>query len=61
MSDVHELLAAAQARTVGTPYVVTETPRGFDVNIDIENASWYALLYKAAPLAHLGLPREGGG
>lgn len=46
MSDAQELVAAVRARTEGTPYVVEETGSGFDVRIDIENASWYALLYK---------------
>lgn len=46
MTDAQELVAAVRARTEGTPYAVTETGDGFDVQVDIENASWYALLYK---------------
>ncbi|MCR6031233.1 hypothetical protein GGQ22_07215 [Nocardioides sp. zg-579] len=46
MTDVEELVAAVRRRAEGTPYVVTETPSGFDVQIDIADASWYALLYK---------------
>lgn len=46
MSQAQQLLDAVRERTAGTPYVVTETPTGFDVRVDIENASWYALMYK---------------
>ncbi len=46
MTDAQELVAAVRARTDGTPYVVTETGTGFDVQIDVEDASWYALAYK---------------
>ena len=46
MSDEQELVAAVRARTEGTPYVLTETDTGFDVQIDVEDASWYAVAYK---------------
>lgn len=46
MSEADQLMAAVRARTEGTPYVVTPTPQGFDVQIDLADASWYALLYK---------------
>ena len=45
MSDERELLAAVRARTEGTPYVVTETDDGFDMRIDIADASWHGLLH----------------
>jgi hypothetical protein len=31
----------------GTPYVVTRTPAGFDVSLDVANAQWYGLFNKA--------------
>lgn len=43
MSELEQLISAVRARTEGTPYVLTETPAGFDVHIDIEDASWFAL------------------
>lgn len=46
MGEADRLLDAVRARTEGTPYVVEPTAQGFDVRIDIENASWYALMYK---------------
>lgn len=42
----HELIEAVRASLEGTPYVLRETPDGFDVSLDIENASWYAAFYK---------------
>lgn len=46
MTGAGELLAAVRARTEGTPYAVTETDDGFDVGINIADATWYALLYQ---------------
>ena len=31
----------------GTPYVITQTPIGFDVTIDVANAQWFGLFNKA--------------
>jgi hypothetical protein len=38
-----------QVRTAfeGTPYVVTRTPSGFEVTLDVANARWYGLFDKA--------------
>jgi hypothetical protein len=46
VSEAQRLLDAVRRRTEGTPYVVEETFQGFDVRIDIEDTSWYALMYK---------------
>ena len=46
MSDAEQLVAAVRARTENTPYVVAPTPSGFDVKLDIENATWFALMYQ---------------
>ena len=43
----HELMERVRAAAEGTPYVVTETERGFDVTLDVVNASWYGVLNKA--------------
>ena len=46
MTDEQDLVAAVRARTEGTPYALTETEQGFNVGIDVADASWYALAYK---------------
>lgn len=38
---------AVAARAAGTPYVVVDTPAGFDLRIDLADAAWYGLLAKA--------------
>ena len=42
MSSSTELLAAVRAATTETPYIVRETPRGFDLTIDVADARWLA-------------------
>jgi hypothetical protein len=42
MSSSTELLAAVRAATTDTPYIVRETPRGFDLTIDVADARWLA-------------------
>jgi hypothetical protein len=39
--------AAVSAAAAGTPYAVTPTDQGFDVGLDLANASWYTLYGKA--------------
>ena len=41
MSATQELLAAVQARAMGTPYVVEPTPQGFDVRLALEDPQWF--------------------
>jgi len=43
----HEFLTLVRQAADGTPYVVTETERGFDVTIDIVDATWFGVLNKA--------------
>jgi len=46
MSASRELIDTIQAMSEGTPYVVEETPDGFDVRLDIADARWYSLIYE---------------
>src|SRR6478736_5063147 len=39
-----ELVAAVREAAAGTPYVVVETARGFDLTIDVADARWLAVL-----------------
>lgn len=41
MSATQELADAVRARAQGTPYVVEETPTGFDVRLAIEDPRWF--------------------
>ena len=43
----HEFLTQVQQAADGTPYAVTETERGFDVTLDIVDATWFGVLNKA--------------
>ncbi len=43
----HEFLTQVQQAADGTPYAVTETERGFDVTLDIVDATWFGALNKA--------------
>lgn len=45
--DAAAFREAVAAAAAGTPYVVEETERGFDVRLDIANASWFGLFDKA--------------
>lgn len=51
------------AATEGTPYVVTETDRGFDVSLDIVDAQWFGVLDKAGLqklyIHHVAVPEAG--
>ena len=44
MSTRQSLLDQLHAATAGTPYVVKETPDGFDMQIDIVDAQWFNLM-----------------
>ena len=46
MSTKQELIAAVRARTEGTPYKLQETADGFDVGIDLADATYYTLMYQ---------------
>ncbi|GAA1947284.1 hypothetical protein GCM10009798_02920 [Nocardioides panacihumi] len=39
-----DLVSAVRDAAAGTPYVVQETARGFDLTIDVANARWLAVL-----------------
>ena len=49
--------------TAGTPYVVRETDRGFDVTLDIVDAEWFGLFDKAGLtkvfIHHVAVPETG--
>jgi hypothetical protein len=44
MSTSAEFLAAVRRAVADTPYAVKETPRGFDLTIDVADARWLAIL-----------------
>ena len=44
MSTRQSVLDQVRAATAGTPYVVKETPEGFDLEIDVVDAQWFTLM-----------------
>jgi hypothetical protein len=44
MSTSAELVSAVRAAAKDTPYAVRETPKGFDLTIDVVDAQWLAIL-----------------
>jgi hypothetical protein len=44
MSTTAEYISAVRAATADTPYIVKETPKGFDLTIDVADARWLTLL-----------------
>lgn len=44
MTSSAELVTNVRAAAEGSPYVVTEQPYGFDLRIDVVDATWYTLL-----------------
>ena len=44
MTTQQELVTAVRAATVDTPYALKETPKGFDLTIDVADARWLGLL-----------------
>ena len=44
MTGSQELVAGVRARAEGTPYVVEETPAGFDVRLAVEDPRWFGQL-----------------
>jgi hypothetical protein len=47
VSTRDEFFERVRAAAEGTPYVVTETEKGFDVTLDVVDAQWYGVLNKA--------------
>lgn len=47
MADRDRFLAAVRTRAEGTPYVVEPTASGFDVRVEVADATWYAPMYEA--------------
>ena len=58
-----ELYRRVQEAAAGTPYVVTETEKGFDVTLDVVNAEWYGVFNKAGLAKvfthHVAVPEPG--
>lgn len=44
MSSSDEFVAAVRAATTDTPYIVRETPRGFDLTVNVADARWLAVI-----------------
>jgi hypothetical protein len=44
VTDRDDLLQKLHAAADGGPYVITETPEGFDMKIDVVDAQWYTLI-----------------
>ncbi len=44
MTARDDLRTAVAARAAGTPYVLVDTPEGFDLRIDLADAQWYGAL-----------------
>ena len=44
MTTSAELVTVVRAASRDTPYVVRETPKGFDLTIDVADARWLAIL-----------------
>jgi hypothetical protein len=59
----YELFRRVQQAAEGTPYVVTETEKGFDVTLDVVDAQWYGLFNKAGLKKlfthHVSVPESG--
>lgn len=47
LPQTQQLHEAVRQATIGTPYVVTPTPQGLDLALDLVNAKWYGLFNKA--------------
>ncbi|MBA2954513.1 hypothetical protein GON03_09285 [Nocardioides sp. MAH-18] len=59
----YELFRRVQQAAEGTPYLVTETEKGFDVTLDVVDAQWFGLFNKAGLqkvyIHHVSFPRSG--
>lgn len=59
----HQFLQRLLELTEGTPYVVRETEKGFDVTLDIVDAQWFGLFNKAGLqrvfIHHVAFPGPG--
>ena len=62
-AGVQEFAGRVREVTEGTPYAVHETDGGFDVTLDIVNATWFGLFNKASLarmyVHHVALPEDG--
>jgi hypothetical protein len=59
----YELFARVQQAAVETPYKVVPTAKGFDVELDVADATWFGLFNKAglkhAFIHHVSIPETG--
>lgn len=59
----YELMQRVQRAAEGTPYVVAETEKGFDVQLDVVDAQWFGLINKAGLqrtfIHHVTFPQPG--
>jgi hypothetical protein len=59
----YELYRRVQEAAEGTPYVVTETEKGFDLTLNVVDAQWYGLFNKAGLekvyIHHVAFPKQG--
>ena len=46
MGAAEELIAAVEVRLEGTPYALQRTEKGFDVGVDLADATYYSLMYQ---------------
>jgi hypothetical protein len=46
MNTKHELVTELMNRATGSPYVITETDKGFRLELNIVDAKYYTLMYK---------------
>lgn len=62
-AGAHELASRVRQVAEGTPYVVHETDSGFDVTLDIVDATWFGLFNKASLtrvyVHHVAVPEPG--
>ena len=59
----YELFRRVQEAAAGTPYLVRETDKGFDVTLDVVDAEWYGVFNKAGLKKlythHVAVPETG--
>ena len=63
MTEREDFLRKIQTAVEETPYVVTETDRGFDLTLDIVDAKWFGLYFKEGLqrvyTSHVEVPGDG--
>ncbi|NYI80357.1 hypothetical protein [Nocardioides panzhihuensis] len=61
--NAYELFARVQQAAANTPYKVVPTEKGFDVELDVADATWFGLFNKAglkhAFIHHVSIPETG--